>query len=74
MVEAIRILLVRVFQDGELHVAIGQINGLSTFWCWTRLPKAKNFLVEASEPLGVLRADRYVPDLRHVRVLLVKIF
>jgi hypothetical protein len=69
MVQAIAILLVRVFQDGQLHVAVGQVNGLSSFWRWTRLPEAKNFLVEARKLLGVVRADRYVPDLRHVGVL-----
>ena len=72
MVQAIAVLLVRVFQDGQLHVAVGQINGLSSFWRWTRLPETKNFRVEASQLLGVVRADSYVPDLRHVRVLLGK--
>src|SRR6185436_7294754 len=39
MVQAIAILLVAVFQDGQLHVAVGQINGLSSFGRRTRLPK-----------------------------------
>ena len=74
VVQAIAVLLVCVFQDGQLHVAVGQINGLSSFWRWTRLPETKNFLVETGQLLGVVRADRYVTDLCHVRVLRGKKF
>ena len=58
MVQAIAVLLVRVLQDGQLHRAIRQINGLSSFWRWTRLPETENFFVKASQFLGVVRADR----------------
>jgi hypothetical protein len=74
MVQTIRILLVGIFENRQFHVAIGQINSLSPFWRWTRLPKAKNFLVEASQSLGVVRADRYVPNLRHVTASPLRIF
>jgi len=70
MVQAIAILLVRVLQDSQLHRAIRQVNGLSSFWRWTRLPETKNFFVKARQFLGVIRADRLMPDLSHMRVLL----
>jgi hypothetical protein len=48
MMQAVTVLLVHVFQDGQLHVTVRQIDGLSSFRRWTTLPETENLCVEAS--------------------------